>query len=331
MKKIITAISFIFTISILIVVLFLFRYNNFKQMPVVSENHIFVVEPGSNATLVANNFLELSFENKVYRSLFFRQYTQYTVVKTGHFEVKQGWNLIELFDHLTNGNVVQQRITFIEGTTFKEWRSLVKDYPHLIDDTADLSEAEVATLIKSDKPKLEGLLLPETYFYTNGTKVSVLYKQAHGELIAYLAQAWETRAKDLPLKSAYEALILASIIEKETAVESERTTVASVFVNRLNKRMRLQTDPTVIYGLGDRYKGDIRYRHLREKTAYNTYVIKRLPPTPIAMVSKSSIDAALHPADTKYLYFVASGNGAHYFSKTLAEHNRAVKKYILKR
>ncbi|MFA0677922.1 endolytic transglycosylase MltG, partial [Vibrio sp. 10N.222.51.A6] len=164
--------------------------------------------------------------------------------------------------------------------------------------------------------------------YTYGTTDLDLLKRAHRDLMNVVNDEWENRADKLPLKSPYEALILASIIEKETAVASERERVSSVFVNRLNKRMRLQTDPTVIYGMGASYKGNIRKKDLRTPTPYNTYTMSGLPPTPIAMAGKASINAALNPEKSNYLYFVASGTGGHVFSKSLTEHNRAVRAYL---
>lgn len=332
MKKLITAISLLFTILLIACVLFYSRYQSFVSTERVQTDHILTVASGDTAQSIANSMIAApNMESKIFLRLFFEQHPGVTKIKLGSYKVTAGWNFKTLFEHLVSGDEFQHKITFIEGSTFKEWRQQLSQASGIIDDTAGLSEPEIARLLNIDNPKLEGLMLPETYFYPEGTLVSDLYRQSHKKLQAYLAEAWESRADKLPLKNAYEALILASIIEKETGLESERTTVGSVFINRLNKRMRLQTDPTVIYGMGDNYDGNIRRKDLRQKTAYNTYVIKRLPPTPIAMVGKTSIDAALHPAKTNYLYFVASGDGGHYFSKSLKEHNRAVRKYILKK
>jgi len=331
MKKTISLVSFILTLFLLASAAFYSRYQNFISTPRIAESENISISTGSTASSIAYQFMPYSFENKIYLRFMLKQYPQFTAVKQGTFAVQSGWDFLTLFTHLAEGVEFQNKITFIEGSTFKEWQLQIAQTAGLDNDIAELSEQEILKLLKIDAPKLEGMLLPETFFYPSQSKVSDILRTSSQELKEYLAKAWSSRAKNLPLKTPYEALILASIIEKETSLETERTTVASVFINRLNKRMKLQTDPTVIYGLGDRYKGDIKRKHLRERTAYNTYVIRGLPPTPIAMVGKNAIDAALHPATTKYLYFVASGDGGHYFSKNLNEHNRAVRKYILKR
>ena len=191
-----------------------------------------------------------------------------------------------------------------------------------------MSDEEVAKSLGLSHTNLDGLLMPETYHFVAGESDLSILKRASRHLQQTVKQVWENRNTTIPLKNDYELLILASIIEKETAVAKERDKVASVFVNRLNKKMRLQTDPTVIYGIGESFNGDITKKDLRTPTPYNTYVISGLPPTPIAMVGKSAIEAAAHPADTPYFYFVADGFGGHQFSKTLAEHNKAVQVYL---
>jgi len=191
-----------------------------------------------------------------------------------------------------------------------------------------LAEADIAQKLGIEQQKLEGLFLAETYHFPFGTTDLEILKRANRRLEKILDQHWANRQPNLPIKTPYEALILASIIEKETAIASERGRIASVFVNRLNKRMRLQTDPTVIYGLGDAYDGNLRKKDLRTPTPFNTYTIFGLPPTPIAMAGEASIKAALNPEQSNYLYFVASGSGGHVFSKTLNEHNRAVRAYL---
>ncbi|WP_158174618.1 endolytic transglycosylase MltG [Grimontia hollisae] len=257
-----------------------------------------------------------------------KTHPELTRLKAGTFQVQPGLTLAELFALVRKGKEHHFSITFVEGSTFKEWREQLASTDYLTHDTTDLSEAEIAVKLGLSTEKLEGLLLPETYYYVAGQSELSILKRAASQLQSALDEAWQGRAKDLPIKNSYDLLTLASIIEKETAVDNERGKVASVFVNRLNKGMRLQTDPTVIYGLGDKYDGNIRKKDLRTPTPYNTYVIFGLPPTPIAMPGKASIFAAAQPADTSYFYFVADGRGGHTFSKTLAEHNRAVRQYL---
>lgn len=251
-------------------------------------------------------------------------------IKAGTYQVQEQATLNDLLKEMVAGNEFQYTVTFIEGSRFSEWRtqlSLAKGLQHK---TQEMTESDIAKAVGIDKDKLEGLLLAETYHYTTGMSDLDILKRSHNALMRVLNQAWETRKQGLPLKTPYEALILASIIEKETAIESERERIASVFVNRLNTNMRLQTDPTVIYGLGDKYDGNIRKKDLSTPTAYNTYVINGLPPTPIAMPGAKSIRAALNPETSRYLYFVASGDGGHVFTKSLPEHNRAVRNYLRK-
>lgn len=257
-----------------------------------------------------------------------KTHPELTKLKAGTFQVQPGISLAELFALVRSGKEHQFTITFVEGSTFKEWREQLAETDYLTHDTADLTEAQIAEKLGLEGEKVEGLLLPETYHYVAGQSELSILKRAATQLQAALDEAWGSRQEGLPIKSAYDLLTLASIIEKETAVDKERGKVASVFVNRLNKRMRLQTDPTVIYGMGDSYDGNIRKKDLRTPTPYNTYVIFGLPPTPIAMPGKASIIAAANPADTPYFYFVADGYGGHTFSKTLAQHNRAVREYL---
>jgi UPF0755 protein len=183
-------------------------------------------------------------------------------------------------------------------------------------------------LSRAFEQRIEGWLFPDTYFYSKGDSVTKLFKRAITKMQKVLAEEWQTKAEGLPYKNPYEALIMASIIEKETGISGERNKIAGVFVRRLNRRMKLGTDPTVIYGIGPSFNGDITFKDLRTKTPYNTRIIKGLPPTPIAMPSRASINAALHPENGDSLYFVADGSGGHYFSKTLEEHNRAVRRYV---
>jgi len=295
----------------------------------IEQDQIFTLKSGTSFNRVLAQLTEQGWikSNDVSR-LVRRLHPELTQLKAGTYLLQPGLNLTQTLELLKSGKEHQFAITFVEGSTFKEWREALVDASHLEHELTGLSEADIAVKLGLEHEKLEGLLLAETYHYTFGTSDLDILKRASSKLQQVLNTQWEKRQDKLPLKTPYEALILASIIEKETAVEEERERVASVFVNRLNKRMRLQTDPTVIYGMGDKYDGNIRKKDLRTPTPYNTYTIFGLPPTPIAMPGEASIEAALNPESSKYLYFVASGTGGHVFSKSLAEHNRAVRAYL---
>ncbi|MFD2180435.1 endolytic transglycosylase MltG [Veronia pacifica] len=257
-----------------------------------------------------------------------KRYPELARVKVGTYQIKPGMTLADTFAVFRKGKEHQFSITFVEGSRFSEWKKQLASTDNLKHDTQQLSEAELVKALKLKVDNIEGMLLPETYNFVAGQSELSILKRAADEMQKTLDAAWSNRQASLPVKTPYELLTLASIVEKETAVSDERAKVASVFANRLNKRMRLQTDPTVIYGMGERYKGNITKKDLREKTPYNTYVIRGLPPTPIAMPGAASILAAANPVKTPYYYFVADGTGGHTFSKTLSEHNRAVKKLI---
>lgn len=254
-------------------------------------------------------------------------HSQYRSIKAGSYMLQPGSSHLQLLRMLSEGKEHQFPITFVEGERLTQIlaKLAATDYlNHNIDEAASLS-----AMLGAEHANIEGLLYPDTYYYSSGSDSSKILERAYQKMQQFLDNQWQTRAPDLPYKNAYEALIMASIIEKETAQAFERTLIASVFVNRLRKNMRLQTDPTVIYGLGEHFDGDITRAHLKQKTPYNTYRINGLPPTPIAMPGGESIIAALHPAKSNFLYFVSKKDGTHHFSETLDEHNRAVRKYQL--
>lgn len=248
--------------------------------------------------------------------------------KAGIYSLNGVKTVEDLFKQLNSGKEVQLSVQFIEGKTFKVWREQLAKANYLEQTLAGKSEAEIAQALGISYDKLEGWLAPETYSYVPYSSDLDLLKRAYQRQQKALDQAWQNRAENLPLANPYEMLILASIVEKETGVASERPQVASVFINRLKIKMKLQTDPTVIYGMGDRYDGNIRKKDLQEPTPYNTYVIDGLPPTPIAMPSEAALKAVSQPDNTPYLYFVADGSGGHKFSRTLDEHNQAVRNWI---
>lgn len=306
------------------------QVEQFVDQPLqLSQEQIFTVKPGSSFARVLNQLIsEKLIESNDVMPLVRRFHPELTQIKAGTYLITPKMNLTQALMLFKTGKEHQFSLTFVEGSRFSEWRTILQNAPYLEHKTTEMSEAEIAKQLGIDHDKLEGLFLAETFNYTYGTSDLDILERSSDKLNSVLDKAWQGRQEKLPIKTPYEALILASIIEKETAVESERERVASVFVNRLNKRMRLQTDPTVIYGMGDKYDGNIRKKDLRTPTPYNTYTISGLPPTPIAMAGEASILAALNPENSKYYYFVASGKGGHVFSKTLAEHNRAVRAYL---
>ncbi|MBA0164639.1 endolytic transglycosylase MltG [Pectobacterium versatile] len=248
--------------------------------------------------------------------------------KAGTYRFTSGMTVREMLALLSSGKEAQFTIRFVEGSRLKEWLVTLQQAPYIKHSLADKTEQDVATQLEiNDKTNPEGWFYPDTYSYTAGTSDSALLQRAHQRMKKTVDEVWKGREEGLPYKTPDELLTMASIIEKETAINEERTQVASVFVNRLRLGMRLQTDPTVIYGMGDDYKGVITRKALDTPTPYNTYVISGLPPTPIAMPGKASLDAAAHPAKTSYLYFVADGKGGHSFTTNLADHNRAVRVY----
>jgi UPF0755 protein len=250
-------------------------------------------------------------------------------LRAGRYEVARGMNLLALVDKLRRGEVLRERLTIVEGATFSEMRLVLGAHPELRQDTAKMSEAEILRAVGADESHPEGLFAPETYVFDTGSSDLDVLRQAYRAQRSLLQKGWESRAAGLPYRTAYEALIMASIVEKETGAAPERGLIAGVFVNRLQKGMLLQTDPTVIYGLGAKFDGNLRKRDLTTDSPYNTYVRPGLPPTPIALPGRASIAAALNPEQTKALYFVSRGDGTSEFSETLNDHNRAVGKYQL--
>jgi len=252
-------------------------------------------------------------------------------VKTGNYLVKPGTTPLALMTMLTNGDTSLASITFIEGWTFAQMRAALNANDDIRHMTMAYTDEEILTDIGVPELVPEGLFFPDTYFFNRNSSDREILKRAYQTMQVKLHTAWMNRAPGLPYDTPYKALIMASIVEKETGKASERPQIAGVFLNRLRIGMRLQTDPTVIYGLGQDYDGNLRKKDLLADTPYNTYTRSGLPPTPIAMPSLAAIEAALHPAKTQSIYFVGKGDGSHAFSSTLAEHNRAVVKYQLRR
>ena len=252
-------------------------------------------------------------------------------LQAGDYTLIKNVSPYQLLLSLNHGKATQGSITFIEGKTFKHMRTKLAKNDAVKSTIANLSDAEVMRVLGKGEEHAEGLFFPDTFYFDRNTADIAILKRSYEGMQNKLNTAWANRAAGLPYKNSYEALIMASIVEKETGKASERPEIAGVFLNRLRIGMRLQTDPTVIYGIGDKYDGNIRRKDLTTDTIYNTYTRDGLPPTPIAMPGLASIEAALHPEKTKALYFVGKGDGSHQFSNSLIEHNRAVAKYQLKR
>lgn len=251
-------------------------------------------------------------------------------IKAGSYQLAEGVTPLKLLEKLTRGDVTQAEIVLLEGWTFRQMRAALDAHAHVRHDTAGLTERQIIEKLGAEGAA-EGRFFPDTYLFAKGSSDLEVLKRSYRQMEKLLLTEWEQRQANLPYASPYEALIMASIVEKETGQSQDRAQIASVFINRLKKGMLLQTDPTVIYGLGERFDGNLRKRDLQADGPYNTYTRTGLPPTPIAMPGLASIQATLHPARTDAYYFVARGDGSSQFSRTLEEHNRAVAKYQLRK
>jgi UPF0755 protein len=306
-------------------------FHHFLQTPVdiASEQRSFEIKPGVRIDTIAK---QLSQQHLVSSQYYFswlariRQQTKH--IKAGEYVLPEAATPEQLLAVFVKGKTRQYSLTLIEGWNFKQFIAAVKASPHLQHELEKIDNSKIMVKLGYEGKFPEGLFYPDTYHFPKGMSDIQFLQRAYQSMQTVLNDEWRKRQPGLPIDTAYEALILASIVEKETGLKNEHARVASVFINRLKKKMKLQTDPTVIYGMGDQYKGNIRRKDLKKDTPYNTYVHKGLPPTPIAMPGKAAIHASLHPAAEDYLYFVATGTGGHTFSKTLGEHNKAVKRYL---
>lgn len=334
MIKLFQKLMFFITLVVFIFVAAIFyQFIQFKQQPILlqQETILFEIPFGSNIRSVAKdlNSKQLIKDEWLFIALAKVEGLE-TKIKAGEYQIQQGTTAQELLHLFVKGKAVQYSQSIIEGRTFSEMRADIEQNDKLIHTLKGKTNEEVMQELGLGDTHYEGQFLPDTYSFPKGSTDVDFLKRAYKAMQTALANEWEKRDKNLPYKTSYDALIMASIIEKETGVAFERPLIAAAFVTRLRKNMKLQTDPTIIYGMGDRFKGDIRYKDLREDTPYNTYVHKGLTPTPIAMPGLLAIQAALHPADSDAIFFVSKGDGTHYFSKTLKEHNAAVSKYQLK-
>jgi len=286
------------------------------------------IESGTSPREVANLWSQAGVRSNAFLLYeWFRWSGQARKIRAGSYQIGQGTTPRALLDKMVRGDEVLANVRLIDGWTFRQFRAELARAPALKQTTAAMSEAELMAAIGAPGQPAEGRFFPDTYAYSKGASDLTVLKRAHRTMQRQLAAAWDERAPGTPLKSMDEALVLASIVEKETGVAAERGLVAGVFVNRLKIGMPLQTDPTVIYGLGAAFDGNLRKRDLQTDGPYNSYLRAGLPPTPIAMPGKAALLAAVRPDPTKALYFVAKGNGTSQFSDNLADHNRAVNQY----
>ena len=327
----------IFAISSIVLLLgFHFSSKIYSQMHAeitLTEPETIIFSRGSSIRTLANQLVEKGLlENKNYLLIWGKLNRQETRLQAGEYIITPGLSLAELLKNMVAGDVVQHDLALIEGYTFRQILETIWQNSIITKQLENLSDEEIMTALGHEGEHPEGRFYPDTYYISRGVSDIELLNRAYNEMARILEEEWQQREENLPLKSPYEALILASIVEKESAIAEERPLIAGLFINRLRKKMRLQTDPTVIYGIKN-YDGNIRFRDLRKDTPYNTYTRHGLPPTPIALPGREAIHATLHPDKTKYLYFVAYGNGSgkHVFSTNLKDHEKAVDLYQRKK
>ncbi|MBF7687607.1 endolytic transglycosylase MltG [Acinetobacter rathckeae] len=318
-----------FIVMVILISFVIYKMSLGRIYPITANKQFVSINSGETYSglidkLAEQNKVQFPFVLKIYRKLFIQ-----SQLKAGVYEVHHGMTVREVFDLMSDAdNAQMNKIMVIDGTTSKQLLERLRKDPNVVKTVVNLPEAEMMKALDIPYSHLEGLLAPDTYFFMKGeTDKKILLHLYHRQMDT-LDREWQGRATGLPYKNKYEALIMASIVKKETSVDHELTQVSGVFTRRLQLGMRLQTDPTVIYGMGDRYNGKITKQDLRTPTAYNTYTITGLPPTPIALPDAKSINAVMHPDDSKNVYFVATGNGGHKFSENLTEHNQAVQEYL---
>lgn len=322
--------KWLIALVIVVGILFILLWANlYKDYPVKGKKELLVISNGDTYShfierLGKEHIVSFPLIAKLYQKIFIHD-----SMKAGVYEVSSGMSVRQVLVMLSDAdNAEMNRILVIEGTTFKQLIEILKKDPLVTKTIVNLPNDEMVKQLGLPYAKPEGLFAPNTYFFAKGETDKRILTELYQHQIKILDTAWANRAPDLPYKNKYDALIMASIIEKETSLDRELNQVSGVFIRRLKLGMRLQTDPTVIYGMGDKYTGKITKQDLRTPTAYNTYTMAGLPPTPIALPGKKSIEAAMHPDQSNNIYFVATGNGGHKFSATLQQHNQAVQDYL---
>ncbi len=316
---------------LLIIVIGLFAYYAKSPIPLERKPFEFSLKQGSSLKSAAHQIQQAGgMNNEWLFVLLARGLGKAAQIKPGNYQLEHEVTPLQLLKIISKGQVEQSSLTIIEGSTFKELRTLLNAESTLRHDSLALSDIEMLQRIGATEKLPEGLFFPDTYNYDKGSSDLAVLKRAYQLMQRQLQENWKKRDANLPFDTPYEALVLASIVEKETGQPSDRPMIASVFINRLQKHMRLQTDPTVIYGLGDKFDGNLRKRDLTRDTPYNTYTRDGLPPTPICLPGLAALQVALHPASSRALYFVARGDGTSQFSNSLVEHNNAVNRFQLK-
>ncbi|HEX9392041.1 MAG TPA: endolytic transglycosylase MltG [Usitatibacteraceae bacterium] len=328
MKRILAVIVLVFVLAAGLLAAWYYNFAN-SPLPLPVTPFEFTVKPGTSLKTLSRQLTGAGLLPEPQLFALLGRITQTTAIQAGTYRLDAPTTPLALLQKLNDGDVVPVSVTFLEGATFADIRAQLEHADKVKVTLKGLSDAEVMKRIGAVEAHPEGLLFPDTYRFAAGTSDLELLKKSYQAMQKKLAEAWAMRDAGLPYKSPYEVLIMASIIEKETGRAIERPLIASVFINRLQIPMRLQTDPTVIYGMGANYDGNIRKRDLTTDTPYNTYTRDGLPPTPIALPGWGSLRAAVKPAQSDKLYFVGKGDGTHYFSSSLEEHNRAVGKYQL--
>jgi UPF0755 protein len=330
MSRVIQTISIVVIVFMAVMTISASVIQHWVRAPLsLNSDYIVAVKKGDSLSKLAYQWEREGILSSARLFILYAKIMDKTKLEIGEYLLAKGSNREQLLHLLQSGDVISYKVTLVEGKTLKDFIAALHNHPKI--EKKLVKEKSILQQLDIEQSHPEGWFFPDTYQFVSGTSDLDILKQSYQRMQDVLTEEWKNKVENLPYASSYEALIMASIIEKETGVAYERPEIAGVFVRRLQKGMRLQTDPTIIYGLGDEYKGNIRRKHLTQYTPYNTYMINGLPPTPIAMPGREAIHAALHPKAGKALYFVAKGDGSHYFSSTLAEHNKAVVEYQIKK